>query len=61
MTSVMRYFAFTVLVFGLASAPFTFTKVLKALIKHWREFREGGGGPILIWIPKEFQLLLKVI
>ena len=33
---VMRYFAFTVLVFGLVSAPFIFTKVVKVLIKHWR-------------------------
>ena len=33
---VTRYFAFTVLVFGLASAPFIFTKVVKVLIKHWR-------------------------
>ena len=31
---VMRYFAFTVLVCGLASAPFIFTKVVKVLIKH---------------------------
>ena len=28
----------TVLVFGLSSAPFVFTKVLKVLIKHWRSF-----------------------
>ena len=27
---------FTVLVFGLSSAHFVFTKVLKVLIKHWR-------------------------
>ena len=33
---VTRYFAFTVLAFGLASAPFIFTKVVKVLIKHWR-------------------------
>ena len=31
-----RYFVFTVLVFGLSSAPFTFTKVVRVLIKHWR-------------------------
>ena len=30
---------FTVLVFGLSSAPFVFTKVIKVLIKHWRSFR----------------------
>ena len=33
------YFVFTVLVFGLSSAPFVFTKVLKVLIKHWRPCR----------------------
>ena len=33
---VPRYFAFTVLVFGLASVHFIFTKVVKVLIKHWR-------------------------
>ena len=31
-----RYFVFTVLVFGLSSAPFVFTKVVRVLIKHWR-------------------------
>ena len=34
----VRYFVFTVLVFGLSSAPFVFTKVLKVLIKHWHSF-----------------------
>ena len=34
---VTRYFKFTVLVFGLASAPFVFTKVVKVLIKLWRK------------------------
>ena len=34
---VTRYFKFIVLVFGLASAPFVFTKVVKVLIKHWRK------------------------
>ena len=33
---MQRYFVFTVLVFGLATAPFMFTKVVKVLIKHWR-------------------------
>ena len=33
---VTKYFVFTVLVFGLASAPFVFTKVVKVLIKYWR-------------------------
>lgn len=31
-----RYFVFTVLPFGLATAPFLFTKIQKALLKHWR-------------------------
>ena len=31
----IRYFVFTVLVFGLATAPFVFTKVVCVLIKHW--------------------------
>ena len=31
----LRYFVFTVLVFGLSSAPYVFTKILKVLIKHW--------------------------
>ena len=34
-----RYFQFTVLPFGLASAPYVFTKIQKALVKHWR--RQG--------------------
>ena len=29
-------FVFTVLPFGLMSAPFIFTKVMKCLLKHWR-------------------------
>ena len=32
----VTYFAYTVLVFGLSTAPFVFTKVVKVLIKHWR-------------------------
>ena len=31
-----QYFVFTVLPFGLAMAPFVFTKIQKALLKHWR-------------------------
>ena len=31
-----RYFVFMVLPFGLATAPFVFTKIQKALLKHWR-------------------------
>ena len=51
---MQRYFVFTVLVFGLATAPFIFTKVVKVLIKHWRSMAIrifafvddilGGGG-----------------
>ena len=33
-SGMQRYFVFTVLVFGLATAPFIFTKVVKVLIKH---------------------------
>ena len=31
-----KYFLFTVLTFGLSSAPFVFTKVVHPLEKHWR-------------------------
>ena len=31
-----KYFQFTVLLFGLSSAPFIFTKLLKSLEAHWR-------------------------
>ena len=34
-----RYFKFSVLPFGLSVAPFVFTKIQKALTKHWR--RQG--------------------
>ena len=33
----VRYFLFTVLPFGLTSAPFIFTKTLRVLAKHGRE------------------------
>ena len=33
---VKRYFQFTVLPFGLASAPYVFTKIQKALVKYWQ-------------------------
>ena len=33
---IERFFVFTLLVFGLASAPFIFTKVVRVLIRHWR-------------------------
>ena len=36
---VTRYFMFTVLPFGLSTAPYIFTKLLKPIVKKWR--REG--------------------
>ena len=33
---VQRFFEFTVLPFGLSSAPFIFTKMIKPLVAHWR-------------------------
>ena len=44
-TGVDRYFQFTVLPFGLSSAPFIFTKLLKPLEAHWR----GQGIPIALF------------
>ena len=44
-TSQARYFQFTVLPFGLSSAPFVFTKLLKPLETHWR----AQGIPIAIF------------
>ena len=32
----ISYFVFTILPFGPKSAPFTFTKVMRCLVKHWR-------------------------
>ena len=32
----MRYFCFTVLPFGLSSAPYMFTKLFRPLVAHWR-------------------------
>ena len=32
----LRFFVFTLLVFGRSTAPFLFTKVIRVLIKHWR-------------------------
>lgn len=32
----VRYFQFSVLPFGLSSAPYLFTKLLKPLVKKWR-------------------------
>ena len=44
--SKTRYFRFRVLPFGLATAPFVFTKLLKALIKYWR----SQGIPIVVFL-----------
>ena len=33
---ITKYYVFTVLVFGLATAPFVFTKVVKVLVGYWR-------------------------
>ena len=33
----IRLFLFKVLVFGLSSAPYIFTKVMKQVVKFWRE------------------------
>ena len=35
-SGVTRYFQFSVLPFGLSSAPYLFTKLLKPLVKKWR-------------------------
>ncbi len=43
---VRRYFVFTVLCFGLSTAPFVFTKVLRNLIAYWRSM----GIKIVIYI-----------
>ena len=32
----VRHFVFTVLPFGLKSAPFLFTKIVRPLLKYWR-------------------------
>ena len=45
-TGSPRYFQFCVLPFGLSSAPFIFTKVLKPLEKSWR----SRGMPIAIFL-----------
>ena len=35
---IKRSFIFTVLPFGLTSAPYIFTKIIRVLIKYWRSF-----------------------
>ena len=44
--SVLRYFHFCVLPFGLSSAPFIFTKLMKPLTKCWRT----QGIPIAVYL-----------
>ena len=44
--SSVRYFMFSVLPFGLSSAPYIFTKLLKPLIKKWR----GEGKSIILFL-----------
>ena len=72
-----RYFQFTVLLFGLSSAPFIFTKLLKSLESHWRaqgipidiffdhgmqEFRWRLPNPIVLWFVLIFRVaVLKFI
>lgn len=34
---ITKYFQFTVLPFGLATGPYIFTKVIRPLVKHWRQ------------------------
>ena len=34
--NIMKFFVFTVLPFGLSTAPFVFTKVVRPLVKYWR-------------------------
>ena len=42
----VRYFMFSVLPFGLSSAPYIFTKVLRPLVKKWR----GEGKSVLLFL-----------
>ena len=76
-TRIFRYFQFCVLPFGLSSAPFIFTKILKPLQKSWRaqgipivifldDGLEGGAGLVQVQIPsllgsRSFHLLFRPI
>ena len=42
----LRYFMFSVLPFGLSSAPYIFTKILRPLVKKWR----GEGKSVLLFL-----------
>ena len=33
---ILRYFMYTVLTFGISSAPFNFNKTMRPLVKYWR-------------------------
>ena len=46
----VRFFMFVVLPFGLTSAPYIFTKVVRGLVKHWR----GQGIKICVYIDDGF-------
>ena len=52
--SQIRYFEFTVLPFGLSSAPLLFTKMLKPLVTHWR----SAGIRIALYLDHGLLLLL---
>ena len=38
--AIRKYFVFTVLPFGLSSAPYIFSKVVRVLIKYWRSYAD---------------------
>ena len=42
----IQYFQFTVLAFGLSSAPYLFTKLFKPLVKEWK----CNGMPIVVFL-----------
>ena len=46
------FFIFTVLEFGLSSAPYIFTKLLRPLVKHWR----SQGIHIVIYLDDGFDV-----
>ena len=43
---IMKFYEFKVLPFGLSSAPYVFTKVVRQLVKYWR----GRGYLILMYL-----------
>ena len=45
---VMKFYEFKVLPFGLTSAPYVFTKVMRQLVKYWR----GSGHLTLVYLVK---------